>query len=149
MNKLKKFVSFAAALCILSAAAYAEIGEIPQNSENVNYVNLENSASYFSADIQLIYQNEYHEAVLMPNDTLTVSVTISNSTTQRELVCALAEYDSVGRLLTLTAEQPISAPAEETVEVNLTKTFSDLNIASAKIFLWEKSTLNPLQTAFF
>lgn len=113
-------------------------------NENIGASALEGFDSDLNTEISIIYNNEYYEALLMPNNALNVFITISNSGAARELVCYLAEYDSTGRLLELTADNTISVPAGETIAVNLTKTFSNSNTAAANVFLWEENNLKPI-----
>ena len=113
-------------------------------NEIVNTYALENLDSSLNTDINIIYNNEYYEGTLIQNNTLNVYVAVSNSGTARNLVCYLAEYNSEGELLSLTANNNIPVPANGSVTANLTKTFSNSDVASAKIFLWENGNLKPI-----
>ncbi|MBQ7975034.1 MAG: hypothetical protein IJ300_05050 [Clostridia bacterium] len=105
----------------------------------------ENIETVLNTNINLIYDNEYHESVLIKNNTLDVNISIENTgTANKELVCYVAEYDLAGCMLGLSANKEIIIGAGESVSTNVTKTFDIQNTESAKIFLWEKGTLVPV-----
>lgn len=117
---------------------------ITSSNETVDNFAFENLDSSLNVDVNIIYNNEFYEGALLQNNTLNVFITVSNSGLARNLVCYLAEYDSEGKLLNLTANNNIPVPANESVTANLTKTFTNSDVASAKIFLWENGNLKPI-----
>ena len=105
---------------------------------------LENLDNSLTAEVHILYDNEYYETTLIPNKTLNISLTISNSGEPRDLVCIFAEYDSQKKLASITSNSTISVPANENIIVNLTKTLINSNTSSAKIFLWEEDNIKPI-----
>lgn len=115
------------------------------SKEIVSTFAAENGESDLNAEINILYNNEYHEAVLKTDNALNASLAITNyGTTDKTLVCYIAEYNADGCMLGFAANNTISVPAGETVENNVTKTFLNSNTVAAKVFLWEKNTLAPV-----
>lgn len=105
----------------------------------------ENTASSFNTNINLLYNDQYHEAVLIKNNELMVDVSVENSgTNNKELVCYIAEYDNYGCLLEMNSNSTITVNAGESLTTAVSKTLDNENTEFAKIFLWEKGTFAPL-----
>lgn len=95
----------------------------------------------------MLYNGAYHEAVLKPNETLTVSLTITNSEeTSKTLLCYIAQYDSTDCLIELAAGDAIIVPCGETITETVSQTFSNPNTAYAKVFLWDKNNFKPISS---
>ena len=120
---------------VLSSGLTGEnnVGVVPSNADNSLCV-----------EMNIVYDNEFYEAVLLPSDTLNVSVCVSNSGGVRNLVCYLAEYDASGAMIDFTSSDVIPVPDSESVTANLTRTFSNTNTAMVKVFLWDTNDLTPI-----
>lgn len=126
---------------------FLDAESLSSENETINSNALENFDNKLFADIKLTYNNEYYEGVLKQNNPLNISLAITNSGQEKELVCYLAEYDSAGGLLELTEDNTITVPAEGNVTVNTLKTFTNPNTVSAKVFLWEEGIIKPVTSS--
>lgn len=104
----------------------------------------ERIANSLDTNINMVYNNEYYEAALKANNTIDVTLDIANSGDSKELVCYIAEYSSTGALVDLTSNSQIYVPANGNVTAHISKTFSNSNTTSAKVFLWEKDNMKPI-----
>lgn len=116
------------------------------NADDENEIdNIISNESSFALDceVNLIYNEKYHECVKKENETLTIPITVTNSAMQeKNVICYIAEYDTSGKLVKVEvgADENI-APGKH--EISAAKTFS--NSANAvKLFFWEKGSIRPL-----
>lgn len=102
------------------------------------------TANSLDTNIKMVYNNEYYEGILKVNNTIDVTMDITNSGDSKDLVCYLAEYDSTGALVELTSNSQIYVPANRNITAHISKTFSNSSVTSAKVFLWEKDNMKPI-----
>lgn len=121
------------------------LGEAAVNSVQSSETNT--SAGNVSADIKILYNDEYYEKVLLNNANLNVLLSLANTgTASKELACYIAEYNSSGRLTDVISNGSLTVPGGETIAVSVANAISD-TAESAKIFLWEKGTMKPVVSA--
>ncbi len=129
MSKLKRFMSLVAALCMFSVSAYAET---------------------IQTNRLLMYNDKYCESVLLPGQTLTILVTVTNTgTTSIEIVPYIAKYDLSGRLTDLTQGSLITAPANQTISATVLNEFNIDNACTAKVFFWQESNIKPVAASIY
>ncbi len=98
-----------------------------------------------STNIALMYNDKYYENVLIPGQTLTVPITITNNSgADTEIIPYIAQYDLSGKLSDVTQYSAINAVKNSSVTQFLTKEFESGTACTAKIFLWQKSGLIPV-----
>lgn len=100
---------------------------------------------HITADASLVYNDVYHESILLPGNTLGVPVTVTNTGTEdKEIESYIAKYDLNGKLIGMNKGDIITAPANQTVSANLSESFTTDEICAVKVFMWEKSTMRPI-----
>ena len=120
--------------------------EVRLNSDSTNetdVIDIEESSGTVTCNARLVYNNSYCERAIRPNETLTVLMTLNNTgTASKNVICYMAEYDSTGNLINLTAGAEVAAmPGSSNVQAE--KTFS-ADTASARLFFWDKNSMQPL-----
>lgn len=115
-------------------------------TNSISNVYSERSTNGLDTNIKIVYNNEYYEAALKTNNTIDVTLDITNSGVSKDLICYLAEYSSTGTLVDLTSNSQIPVPANGSVTAHISKTFSNANVTSAKLFLWEKDNMKPIMS---
>ena len=106
---------------------------------------LNNSNAEITTNMLLVYDNIYHENVILPGKTLTIPVTVSNSGSEaKQLISYIAQYDLNGRLTDLTQGDIITAMPNQTVTASVSDNFSVDTACTAKVFVWEKDTMAPV-----
>lgn len=121
-------------------------------SSEENTVELQNtiSTATIQTNMSLMYNNKYCESVLLPGQTLTIPVTVTNmGDTSVEIVPYIAKYDLSGRLTDLTQGSLIIAPAHQTITATLTNEFNNDTACTAKVFMWKKSNLEPVSDSIY
>jgi len=113
------------------------------NENSEGYIFNNNDGSLY-AEMRIAYNNEFYETVFLPNNTLNISIYVSNSGSSRNLICYLAEYDASGTMIDFALTDMLTIPAGENITANLTRTFSNTNTASVKVFLWDANDLTPI-----
>lgn len=107
-----------------------------QNAININSI---------QTNVSLMYDNKYYENVLLPGQTLNVPVTITNTNnTSLDIISYVAEYDLSGCLVDVKQGETITVPSNQTMNTTLLKEFTSDITGSAKVFLWEKATMQPI-----
>ncbi len=147
MKNAVKFITLLALLITLSTiVCFSETKSISPIISTSNGITpaVEDIQNSLSTDITILYNNAYYESNFLQDDTLTASITVSNSGVSRDLTCYLAEYNLQGKLIELTPNNAISVPTNETITANITKKFTNTNTAFAKILLWDNSNLKPI-----
>ena len=124
-----------------------------QNSEN-STSELQNTNQNISENIKtnmaLMYNNKYYENVLLPGQTLSIPVTITNSgDSLSEIMSYIAVYDLNGRLTDVIQGNSITVLANQTLTTSLSKEFSADTACAAKVFLWQKDTLKPVADSIY
>ena len=103
------------------------------------------STATIQTNMSLMYDNKYYESVLLPGQTLTIPVTVTNTgASSVEIVPYIAKYDLSGRLTDLTQGNLITAPANQTVTANVSNEFNTDTACTAKIFFWQKDNIKPV-----
>lgn len=114
---------------------------IQQNSSTV-------SENTIKTNVALMYDNTYYENILIPGETLTVPVTITNTDdTEKEISSYIAVYDLSGKLTDVVSGNTITVSANTSVTSEITKEFSADTASTAKIMLWDKATMKPVSDA--
>lgn len=127
--------------------------DIPQPSdESINEVLSSGAAltsqnSNIHCDVNLMYDGAYSEKVIIRNKELTVPVKITNNgSTDKNVVCYIAEYDENGVLRNTIAGSTVTVAKNKSVATQVTKVFSQ-NTKTVKIFVWDSETLQPITGA--
>jgi len=108
------------------------------------------STATIQTNMSLMYNNKYYESVLLPGQTLTIPVTVTNTgSTSIEIVPYIAKYDLSGRLTDLTQGNLITAPANQTVTATLSNEFNTDTACTAKVFFWQKSNIKPVADSIY
>jgi hypothetical protein len=124
---------------------------IPISEALLETLNTEQTTSSISSDdistqISILYDNAYHEQILMPGKQLTAELTAKNSSGEDKAVTLLiALYDMMGKTI-------ITKSSSETLVNGLDSKFNtsivvpiDSEVSSAKIMLWEDlQSLQPI-----
>lgn len=111
-------------------------------SFNVSYALESENQKAVECDVNLFYNNKYHERIIKPNEKMSVLTSVTNNSDQaRDLICYIAEYDASGKLVKLEVGAEKSVAAGEN-KIQFDKTFSaDTN--NAKLFFWDKNSISP------
>ena len=103
--------------------------------------------SNIHCDVNLMYDGAYSEKVIIRNKELTVPVKITNNgSTDKNVVCYIAEYDENGVLRNTIAGSTVTVAKNKSVATQVTKVFSQ-NTKTVKIFVWDSETLQPITGA--
>lgn len=132
---------------IPSISETTSVNIVPNVVQKENTVELQNTVSTanIQTNISLMYDNVYHENILLPNRILTIPVTITNTgATSIEITAYIAKYDLSGRMTDLTQGNLITAPANQTITATLSNEFNTDAACTAKVFFWQKSNINPV-----
>ena len=120
--------------------------EVSLNSsftDEIDTIGVEAASGTVTCNAKLVYDNIYCEKVIRPNKTLTALMALNNTgTSVRNVICYMAEYDSTGSLINLTAGAEVSVMQGST-NVQAEKTFS-AGAAAARLFFWDKNSMQPL-----
>lgn len=104
----------------------------------------ENSGTV-SSNMNIVYNNKYYENVLIPNQLLTVPITVSNNTnSEKKYVPYIAQFDLDGTLIGIEVGETIIVPANSIADGTVSKFLDNESLSTAKIFLWEKDTQKPV-----
>lgn len=128
------------------------LNAVPNTISQRNTVTLQNtlSTAAIQTNMSLMYNNKYCESVLLPGQTLTIPVTVTNTgTTSVEIVPYIAKYDLSGRLTDLTQGNLITAPANQTLTATLSNEFNTDTACTAKVFFWQKSNITPVADSIY
>lgn len=97
-----------------------------------------------SVDINMLYNNEYNEAVLIKNNQFAADVSITNTGSENaEVVCYIAEYNSDNSLIGFTKSNTFTVLPESMVTENIEYSFTD-DAVKAKVFCWRNGVLMPI-----
>lgn len=141
MSKIKRFIALTMAFCMFSGGTYAKAQYVRQKPI---------SATTIQINTPLMYNNKYFESVLLPGQTLTIPVTVTNTgITSVEIIPYFAKYNLSGRLTALTRGTPITAPANQTVTATLSNEFNADTACTAKVFFWQKSNIKPVADSIY
>lgn len=133
-----------------SSAATLNVNSNMVLEENTIELQSTISTATIQTNMSLMYNNKYCESVLLPGQTLTIPVTITNTgTTSVEIVPYIAKYDLLGRLTDLTQGNLITAPANQTVTVTLSNEFNTDTDCTAKVFFWQKNNIKPVADSIY
>ena len=103
--------------------------------------------SNIHCDVNLMYDGAYSEKVIIRNKELTVPVKITNNgSTDKNVVCYIAEYDENGVLRNTIAGSTVTVAKNKSVATQVTKVFSQ-GTKTVKIFVWNSETLQPITGA--
>ena len=98
-------------------------------------------------DVNLMYDGTYSEKLIIRNKQLTVPVKITNNgSTDKNIVCYIAEYDENGVLRNTISGSTVTVEAGKSIATQVTKVFSS-ETKSAKIFVWDSESLQPITGA--
>lgn len=98
-------------------------------------------------DVNLMYDGTYSEKLIIRNKQLTVPVKITNNgSTDKNIVCYIAEYDENGVLRNTISCSTVTVEAGKSIATQVTKVFSS-ETKSAKIFVWDSESLQPITGA--
>lgn len=85
MSKIKRFIALTMAFCMFSGGTYAKAQYVRQKPI---------SATTIQINTPLMYNNKYFESVLLPGQTLTIPVTVTNTgITSVEIIPYFAKYN--------------------------------------------------------
>ncbi len=111
-------------------------------SFNVSYALESENQKAVECNVNLVYNNKYHERIIKPNEKMSVLTSVTNNSEQaRDLICYIAEYDASGKLVKLEVGAEKSVAAGEN-KIQFDKTFS-ANTNNAKLFFWDKNSISP------
>ncbi len=97
-----------------------------------------------SVNINMLYNNEYNEAVLIRNRQFAADVLITNTGSENaEVVCYIAEYNSDNSLIGFTKSNIITVLPESLVTEELEFNFTN-DAVKAKVFCWNNGALMPI-----
>ena len=117
MNLTTKFIAAAMSLLIFTTTAFAE-GTTPDL-----YTASDSLISDIKCDVDLIYDGNYTERILIKNKQITVPVKITNTgNEERTVVCYIGEYNKAGAVIDTAAGPAISVAAGQSAETSITKT---------------------------
>lgn len=142
--KLKRFMILTILICLFFADTYADIYS---NTEDESKISLNSSLSVITlkTNMSLMYNDKYYENVLLPGQTLRISISISNPDNEKvEIIPYVARYDLSGKLVELKQCEQIDALPDQTTKTTISKEFDDNTTYTAKIFFWQKSTMVPI-----
>lgn len=98
-------------------------------------------------DVNLMYDGTYSEKLIIRNKQLTVPVEITNNgSTDKNIVCYIAEYDENGVLRNTISGSTVTVEAGKSIATQVTKVFSS-ETKSVKIFVWDSESLQPITGA--
>ena len=121
---------------------------IPQSDEVNDKLTLRSSVnlpnSSIKCDVNLLYEGNYSERIIIKNKQLNVPIKITNMGNEQEsVVCYIGEYNSAGVLIDTVATSAITINANQSIATNITKTFSS-EAETVKIFIWDSETIRPI-----
>ncbi len=114
-------------------------GYLLMTLEQMNVTNTD-----LSVDINLLYNDEYNEGVLIKNKKFTADVSMTNTGSKNaEVVCYIAEYNSDNALIGFTRSNTFTVLPESMVTENIEYSFTD-DAVKAKVFCWKNGILMPI-----
>lgn len=130
------------------------IGEAENNNENYptetsGYLlrtleQMDVTNADLNVDINILYNNEYNEAVLIKSKQFIADVSITNTGSEStEVVCYIAEYNSDNTMIGFTKSNTVTVSPESMVAENLEHNFAD-DAVKAKVFCWKNGVLMPI-----
>ncbi|MBQ8540924.1 MAG: hypothetical protein IJ435_05560 [Clostridia bacterium] len=130
------------------------IGEAENNNDNYTTVSngyllmtlaqMNVTNTDLSVNINMLYNNEYNEAVLIKNKQFTADILITNTGSEnKEVICYIAEYNSDNTLIGFTKSNTITVSPESMVTENLEHDFTN-DAVKAKVFCWKNGVLMPI-----
>lgn len=117
------------------------------NAEKENTISLNSSFSSaaIKTNMSLMYDDKYYENILLPGKILNIPISVTNSGTEATVIVPyIAQYDLNGKLLSLKRCEEINARKNQTVEKSILWRFDNTTECTAKIFIWQKSTMLPI-----
>ncbi len=145
------------AICIIPSSTQAISDTTVSNTahdtisdENIIVSQNTLSTGTIQTNISLMYNNKYHENVLLPNQTLTVPITITNTgNASIEILPYIAIYDLSGKLIDLNQGNLIVSPANQTISTTVSNEFNTDTACTAKVFFWQKSNMKPITDSIY
>ena len=122
------------------------VSEVQTQTETLETNSTSNIA--ISSNVSLIYDNSYYENVLLPDKSLTVSVSITNTgTSERKFNSYIAQYTLDGVFKGVKKGETITVPGGQTVTGTVSDNFSVDGVSTARVFLWERGTISPARSS--
>lgn len=114
-------------------------GYLLRTIEQTNEINSE-----LNINVNLLYGDEYHEAVMIKNKIFKADISITNlSDDIVDVICYIAEYNSENSMISFTKSNTFNILPESMVTENLEHNFAD-DAVKAKVFCWRNGVLMPI-----
>ena len=100
--------------------------------------------AYLNVNVNLLYNGEYNESVLIKNKQFAADISIINlSSEDTDVVCYVAEYNEDNSLLGFIKSSVITVSSGSATTERLEYNFINEDSIKAKVFVWNDGTLMP------
>ena len=123
------------------------VSRITEKTINNIVENMTSGASIdpsITVDTSILYNNVYHEAVLLPNQTLLIETSITNGTTASINATLMIAVYNQGKMIDFKISAAQSVPGNnQSRSFNLSYVIPNSGVDEVKVFVWDTITMRP------